>query len=396
MYSLPKNHFLFSSESVSIGHPDKLCDYVSDSVLDALLVQDPDAKVACESACKNTLFMVFGEINTSSQDIIYEKIVRQAIKEVGYDDIEKGLDYKNTVIMVALDQQSKEIANAVHVQKKDEDVGAGDQGLMIGYASDETEELMPLTHLLCNKLIEKLHDVRVENICPWMRPDAKVQVTVEYEQNGTQIKPIRVHTILISQQHAPTITNEKIGEELKQHVINAVIPAHLLDDNTIYHLNPSGSFIVGGPCGDAGLTGRKIIVDTYGGWGGHGGGAFSGKDPTKVDRSAAYAARWVAKSLVHNGFCKRALVQVAYGIGIAKPLSIYVNSYDTAAQGYTDLDLQEIVVNNFDLRPGMIIKELNLKRPIYKKTASCGHFGRNDPDFTWETPKDLSHAKKKC
>lgn len=395
MYSLPKNHFLFSSESVSIGHPDKLCDYISDSVLDACLTQDPEAKVACESACKNTLVMVFGEITTSNPNIVYEHIVRQAIKEVGYDSIEKGLDYKNTTVMVALDQQSKEIANAVHVEKNDEDVGAGDQGLMIGYASDETEELMPLTHLLSNKLIERLHEVRVKEICPWMRPDAKVQVTVEYEQNGTQIKPIRVHTILISQQHAPTISNEKIAEELKAHVINVVIPAHFLDANTVYHLNPSGSFTVGGPHGDAGLTGRKIIVDTYGGWGGHGGGAFSGKDPTKVDRSAAYAARWVAKSLVNAGLCKRALVQVAYGIGIAKPLSIYVNSYDTAADGYTDLDLQEIVTNNFDLRPGMIIKELNLKRPIYKKTASCGHFGRNDPDFTWETPKDLSHALKK-
>lgn len=248
--------------------------------------------------------------------------------------------------------------------------------------------------MLCNKLIERLHTVRVDNICPWMRPDAKVQVTVEYKQEGQLIAPVRVHTVLISQQHAPTISNEDIAKELQAHVIKVVIPAHLLDEHTVYHLNPSGSFTVGGPHGDAGLTGRKIIVDTYGGWGGHGGGAFSGKDPTKVDRSAAYAARWVAKSLVHNGFCKRAIVQIAYGIGIAKPLSVYVNTYNTVADGYTDTDLQEIVSQNFDLRPGMLIKELNLKRPIYKKTASCGHFGRNDPDFTWETPKDLSASKK--
>ncbi|EGR27498.1 S-adenosylmethionine synthetase, putative [Ichthyophthirius multifiliis] len=394
MDTLPSNHFLFTSESVTLGHPDKLSDYISDSVLDACLEKDPESKVACETACKNSTVMVFGEISSAYPNIVYEHVVRQAIKEAGYDSIDKGLDYKNVFVMVALDQQSIEIADAVHKNKNYEDVTAGDQGLMIGYASDETKEMMPLTHLLCNRLVERLMECRQGGICDWMRPDAKVQVTVEYKQEGTQITPLRVHTVLISQQHIPSISYEKIQHDILTQVIKVVIPAKYLDDKTIFHINPSRSFIVGGPCGDAGLTGRKIIVDTYGGWGGHGGGAFSGKDPTKVDRSAAYAVRWVAKSLVSNGFCKRALVQVSYGIGIAKPLSIYVNTYDTAIQGYNDFDLKDIVVKAFDLRPGIIIRDLQLKRPIYKKTAHGGHFGRDDPDFTWEIPKDLSQYKK--
>jgi S-adenosylmethionine synthetase len=392
-YNLPKDHFLFTSEAVTNGHPDKLCDYISDSVLDACLKQDPDAKVACESACKSNMVMVFGEI-TSKAQLSYEQIAREAIKSVGYDSLEKGCDYKNCTILVAIEQQSNEIADSVHINKKEEDVGAGDQGLMIGYACDETAELMPLSHHLALKICEKLYELRVNNVVNWIRPDAKSQVTVEYKVEGKNIVPIRVHTVLISCQHSPDITQQEIVAQLKEHVINSVIPSKYLDENTIYHMNPSGSFIVGGPHGDAGLTGRKIIVDTYGGWGGHGGGAFSGKDPTKVDRSAAYAARWVAKTLVANGFAKRCLVQIAYGIGIADPISVHIDTYGTVTEGYTDNDLKEIVLRNFNLRPGMIIKELKLKRPIYSKLSAFGHFGRNDPDFLWEQPKDLSHEKK--
>jgi len=392
-FSLARDHFLFSSEAVTGGHPDKLCDFISDSVLDACLEQDPDSKVACESAVKSNVVMVFGEI-TSKANLSYEKIVREAIKNVGYDHIDKGADYKNCTVLVAIEQQSPEIANSVHVNKKDEDVGAGDQGLMIGYACDETPELMPLSHQLSLNICKRLHDLRVDGTLAWLRPDAKSQVTVEYKIEGKTITPIRVHTVLISTQHGPGITLEEITKQVKEHVIKPVVDSKYLDENTIYHINPSGSFLVGGPCGDAGLTGRKIIVDTYGGWGGHGGGAFSGKDPTKVDRSAAYAARWVAKSLVAAGFCKRALVQVAYGIGIADPISIHVDTYGTVAEGYTDHDLKEIVARNFNLRPGMIIKQLNLKTPIYKKLAAFGHFGRTEPEFLWEQPKDLAHEKK--
>jgi len=392
-FSLARDHFLFSSEAVTGGHPDKLCDYISDSVLDACLQQDPESKVACEAAVKSNVVMVFGEI-TSKAELSYEKIVREAIKNVGYDHIDKGADYKNCTVLVAIEQQSPEIANSVHVNKKDEDVGAGDQGLMIGYACDETPELMPLSHQLSLNICKKLHDLRVDGTLAWLRPDAKSQVTVEYKIEGKTITPIRVHTVLISTQHAPEISQQDIAAQLKEHVIKPVVDSKYLDENTIYHINPSGSFTVGGPCGDAGLTGRKIIVDTYGGWGGHGGGAFSGKDPTKVDRSAAYAARWVAKSLVAAGFCRRALVQVAYGIGIADPISIHVDSYGTVSEGYTDHDLKEIVARNFNLRPGMIIKQLNLKTPIYKKLAAFGHFGRTEPEFLWEQPKDLSHEKK--
>jgi len=391
--ALARDHFLFTSEAVTNGHPDKLCDYISDSVLDACLEQDPNSKVACESACKSNMVMVFGEI-TSNAKISYEQVVREAIKNVGYDSIEKGCDYKNCTVMVAIEQQSVEIAESVHVNKKEEDVGAGDQGLMIGYACDETPELMPLSHHLALKICEKLNELRNKNTLSWLRPDAKSQVTVEYKLEGKHIVPVRVHTVLVSTQHAPEISQEEITKQVKEHIIQQVVPSKFLDENTIYHINPSGKFTVGGPLGDAGLTGRKIIVDTYGGWGGHGGGAFSGKDATKVDRSAAYAARWVAKSLVANAFCKRALVQIAYGIGIADPISIYVDTYGTVSEGYTDSDLSQIVAKNFNLRPGAIIKELGLKRPIFKKLSAFGHFGRNDPDFLWEQAKDLSHEKK--
>ncbi|CAD8120895.1 unnamed protein product [Paramecium sonneborni] len=388
-FVLPKGHFLFTSESVSSGHPDKLCDLISDSVLDACLQQDPNSKVACETACKNSLVMVFGEISTQAQ-VSYETIVRDAIKKVGYDSIEKGLDYKNALVVVSLDQQSNQINSAVVKCKDDDNIGAGDQGLMIGYATDETPELMPLSHNLCNRLIGRLQECRNNGICQWMRPDAKVQVTVEYKVEDQSLSPVRIHNVVISQQHDEKITHSEIEAELHQHVLKYVLPKEYVDENTIYYLNPSKAFTVGGPQGDAGLTGRKIIVDTYGGWGGHGGGCFSGKDPTKVDRSAAYAARWVAKSLVASKLCKRVMIQLAYGIGISEPLSICVNSYGTHIQGIDDNDLSQIVQNHFDLRPGVIIKSLQLNRPIYAKTSSGGHFGRNEPEFTWEIPKIIN------
>jgi len=388
--TLEKDHYLFTSESVTGGHPDKLCDYISDSVLDACLTQDPNCKVACESCCKGNMVMVFGEI-TGKVQLSYETVVREAIKEIGYDSVEKGCDYKNCTVIVALEQQSDQIAQAVHVNKTDEEIGAGDQGLMIGYATDETPEMMPLSHMLANKLCERLYEARVNKTLTWLGPDAKTQVTVEYKAEGLHLIPLRVHTILISTQHSPSITNEEINAQVREHIIKVVVPAKYLDESTIYHINPSAKFTLGGPMADAGLTGRKIIVDTYGGWGGHGGGAFSGKDPTKVDRSAAYAARWVAKSLVGAGLCNRAMVQVAYVIGIAHPISVYVNSYGTVKKGKSDADLQTIVAKNFDLRPGMIIKQFDMRRPFYKKLSAFGHFGRTDPDFAWEKIKDLSH-----
>jgi S-adenosylmethionine synthetase len=340
------------------------------------------------------MFMVFGEISTKAQ-ISYEQIVRQAIKDTGYDAVERGADYKTATVIVNIEQQSREIAESVHLNKKEEDVGAGDQGLMMGYACDETETFMPLSHHLSLRLCEKLTELRKNGTLAWLRPDAKTQVTVEYKTEDRTVVPVRVHTVLISTQHSPNITQDEIVAQLKEYVVKAVIPTKMLDEKTNYWMNPSGSFTIGGPMGDAGLTGRKIIVDTYGGWGGHGGGAFSGKDPTKVDRSAAYAARWVAKSLVANEFCKRCLVQIAYGIGIAEPISIHVETYGTCADGYTDDDLEKITAKYFNLKPGAIIKDLQLKRPIYKKLSAFGHFGREDPDFLWEKPKDLSEAKKK-
>lgn len=383
---LGKDEFLFSSESVNEGHPDKLCDIVSDSVLDACLAQDPNSFVACESAAKTGMVMIFGEITTKA-NIDYEKVVRDAIRKVGYDDKAKGLDYNTCNVIVAIEQQSPDIAQGVHINRPDEEIGAGDQGIMFGYATDETPEYMPLSHVLANKLCQRLTEVRKKGILKWVRPDGKTQVTVLYKNINGRMIPQKVHTILISTQHDDGISNEQIRKDLREYVIKPVIPKQYLAEDTIYHLNPSGRFVIGGPHGDAGLTGRKIIVDTYGGWGAHGGGAFSGKDPSKVDRSAAYAARWIAKSLVVAGLCNRCLVQVSYAIGVAKPLSIFIETYGTEKKSKEEI--YQIIDKNFDLRPGVIRKELNLRRPIYAKTAAYGHFGRNDPDFLWEQPKKL-------
>lgn len=382
-----ENTFLFTSESVNEGHPDKLCDQVSDAVLDACLEQDEWAKVACETASKTGMVMCFGEITTSAK-VDYESVIRKAIQNIGFDAEEKGLDYKTCRVLVELHAQSPDIAQGVHVGRTAEDVGAGDQGIMFGYATNESPDLMPLTSSFANKLGYQLTKVRKDGTCPWVRPDGKTQVTMQYKKDASgKLTPVRVHTILISTQHDEGVTNEKIRADLMEKVIRVVVPAKFLDDDTIYHLNPSGRFVIGGPEGDAGLTGRKIIIDTYGGWGAHGGGAFSGKDPTKVDRSAAYAGRWVAKSIVAAGLADRCLVQVSYGIGIAEPLSVFADTYGTGKK--SDAEITEIIKANFDLRPGRLIRDLNLLRPIYSKTAAYGHFGRDDTDFTWETPKEL-------
>jgi len=382
--------FLFTSESVNEGHPDKICDQVSDAILDACLKDDETSRVACECCTKTGMIMIFGEITTSAT-VNYEAVIRETLKDIGYDDPAKGLDYKTVNVIVAIEEQSPDIAQSVDATKI-EDVGAGDQGIMFGYATDETPSLMPLTHALATQLGSKLTQVRKTKLLDWVRPDGKTQVTVEYSMVDGVPTPQRVHTVVISTQHSEDVSVEAIREGLMEHVVRQVIPEQYLDDRTIYHINPSGRFVIGGPHGDAGLTGRKIIIDTYGGWGGHGGGAFSGKDPTKVDRSAAYAARWVAKCLVNAGLCKRCLVQLAYAIGIPHPLSIYVDTYGTVVDGKTDTDLVDVIRSNFDLRPGCIIRDLQLRRPIMKKTAAYGHFGRDDPDFTWEVTKDLNLA----
>jgi len=339
------------------------------------------------------MVMIFGEITTGAS-VNYEQVIRDAVRDAGYDDPAKGLDYKTANVIVAIEEQSPDIAQSVD-STKIEDLGAGDQGLVFGYACDETPELMPLSHVLATKLSARLAAVRKDGTLDWVRPDGKTQVTVEYAKDPVTnaVVPLRVHAIVVSTQHSEDVSNDKISAELMEHVIQPVVPAKYLDDKTQYHLNPSGRFVIGGPHGDAGVTGRKVIVDTYGGWGSHGGGAFSGKDATKVDRSGAYAARWVAKSLVAGGFCRRVLVQISYAIGVPHPISLHVDSYGTVTEkGRTDADLVRIAETKFDLRPGCIVRDLDLRKPIMRKTAAYGHFGREEEEFKWEKPKDLSKA----
>ena len=389
---------LFTSESVTEGHPDKICDNISDAVLDAIMEQDPNSRVACETAITTGLVLVMGEITTSGY-VDIQSVVRNTIKEIGYDASEKGFDCNTCGVIVALDEQSADIAMGVDKaleakenQMSDEDIeaiGAGDQGMMFGYACNETEEFMPYPIALAHKLTKKLTEVRKNGTLPYLRPDGKSQVTVEYDENG---KPVAIDAVVISSQHAAEISQEQIHEDIRKYVIDPVIPQDMVNEDTKYFINPTGRFVIGGPNGDSGLTGRKIIVDTYGGWARHGGGAFSGKDCTKVDRSAAYAARYVAKNIVAAGLADKCEIQLSYAIGVAQPTSVRVDTFGTGK--FDEIRLVEIIRENFDLRPAGIIKMLDLRRPIYKQTASYGHFGRLDLELPWEALDKVEDLKK--
>lgn len=377
---------LFTSESVTEGHPDKICDNISDAVLDAILAQDPDGRVACETTCITDQIMVMGEITTKAK-IDIEKIARDVVCEIGYDSPDKGFDGHTCKVQIAIDKQSPDIALGVdksyELKEGYDDSynlhGAGDQGMMFGYACDETEELMPLSISLSHKLAKQLTNVRKDGTLPYLRPDGKTQVTVEYDESGA---PKRIDTIVISSQHSADVSLDQIRSDIVKYVIKPIVPENLLDDDTIIYVNPTGRFVTGGPAGDSGLTGRKIIVDTYGGIGRHGGGCFSGKDPTKVDRSAAYAARYVAKNIVAAGLAKKCEIQIAYAIGVAHPVSVMIDTFGTGI--ISDDTLSEIVTETFDLRPAAIIDSLDLRRPIYRQLAAYGHMGRTDLDLPWE------------
>jgi S-adenosylmethionine synthetase len=388
---MPHN-YLFTSEAVSPGHPDKVADQISDAILDAMLAQDPKSRVACETLVSTGLVVVAGEI-TSKANVDYQKVVRDTIKEIGYTETGIGFDADSCAVMIALDKQSPDIAqgvNAASAEGKDTaEQGAGDQGMMFGYASDETPELMPLPIFLAHKLMENIVALREKGVLKWLRPDAKSQVTIEYNKNQ---EPVRVDTVVISTQHKPEASHAKIKKEIIEQLIKKTIPAKLLDKKTRYLINPTGKFVVGGPHGDSGLTGRKIIVDTYGGMGRHGGGAFSGKDPSKVDRSAAYAARYVAKNIVAAKLAKRCEVQLAYAIGYPEPVSVNVNTFGTGKIG--DHKLEALVCKHFDLKPAAIIKGLDLLKPGYKTTAKHGHFGHKGARFTWEKTDKADALKK--
>ena len=366
------DRFLFTSESVTEGHPDKIADQISDAILDACLEKDPYSRVAAETLTATGLVVVAGEITTQAY-VDLQSLVRGVVASIGYDNALYGFDSNTCAVVSSINRQSGDIAQGVDTG------GAGDQGMMFGYASNETPELMPAPISLAHKLCRKLTEVRKSGKLPYLRPDGKSQVTVEYDENG---KPVRIDAVVISSQHSDSVTNEELHADILKHVIQAVLPANLLDEHTKYFINPTGRFVIGGPMGDTGLTGRKIIVDTYGGMGRHGGGAFSGKDPTKVDRSAAYMARYIAKNIVAAGLAERCEVQLAYAIGVAEPVSVLVETFGTGK--ISETKLTELVRKNFELTPKKIIESLDLRRPIYQKTAAYGHFGRNDPDFTWE------------
>lgn len=388
---------MFTSESVTEGHPDKMCDQISDAVLDACLEQDPMSRVACETAIKTGFVALLGEITTNAY-VNFDELVRKVVNEIGYDSSEKGFDGNTCAVLSAVASQSADIALGVDHALEDksgemrdvgiEHVGAGDQGMMFGFACNETSTLMPMPIYMAHKLARRLSELRKDGTLPWLRPDGKSQVTVEYSQG----KPKRIDTVLISTQHAPDISHAEIVEQVSEHIIYPTLPKNLVDKNLKVFVNPTGRFVIGGPMGDAGVTGRKIIVDTYGGMGRHGGGAFSGKDPTKVDRSAAYAARYVAKNIVAAGLADRVEVQVAYAIGVAHPLSVNVETFGTAR--ITDEKIAALVNEYFDLRPGAIIRDLDLRRPIYRKTAAYGHFGRDDIEFPWEKTDKAAALKK--